>query len=140
MSGKNFMADISSLMPGALIGGHYIVGALLNSGGFGSVYRGIDTSESNRPCAIKETYDVSPAARRQALTEAAVLFTINSPHLPQVYDAFEEQGRFYLVMQLIEGQNLLELSKIRGRPCNEQEVLRWLLPVVNVLQELHSRN
>ena len=134
------MTDTLSLMPGTWIDGHYIVGALLNAGGFGSVYRGIDTSEGNRPCAIKETYDVSPSARRQALTEAAILFTINSPHLPQVYDAFEEQGRFYLVMQLIEGQNLLELSNIRGRPFSEQEVLRWLVPVMLVLQELHSRN
>src|SRR5437588_560970 len=43
-------------------------------------------------------------------------------------------------MQLIEVQNLLELSKQHGRPCSEQEVLHWLLPVIDVLQELHSRN
>ncbi len=134
------MVDKLSLMPGTLIQGHYIVGALLNEGGFGSVYRAIDTSEGNRPCAIKETYDVTPAARRQALTEVAVLSTIHSPHLPQVYEAFEHQGRFYLVMQLIEGQNLLELSRTWGRPFSEQEILRWLLPVMDVLQELHSRN
>ena len=134
------MAETLSLMPGTLIQGHYIVGALLNEGGFGSVYRAIDTSESNRPCAIKETYDVTPAARRQALTEVAVLSTIHSPHLPQVYEAFEYQGRFYLVMQLIEGQNLLELSKSWRRSFSEQEILRWLLPVMDVLQELHSRN
>ncbi len=134
------MADKLSLMPGTLIQGHYIVGALLNEGGFGSVYRAIDTSEGNRPCAIKETYDVTSAARRQALTEVAVLSTIHTPHLPQVYEAFEHLGRFYLVMQLIEGQNLLELSKMRGRPFSEQEILRWLLPVIDVLQELHSRN
>ncbi len=134
------MTNILPLAPGTLIGGHYIIGALLNTGGFGAVYRGIDTSEGHRPCAIKETYDVTPAARRQALTEAAVLFTVRSARLPQVYDAFEGQGRFYLVMQLIEGQNLLELSKRHGRPCSEQEVLHWLLPVIDVLQELHSRN
>ncbi len=120
--------------------GHYIVGTLLNEGGFGSVYRAIDSSEGNRPCAIKETYDVTSAARRQALTEVAILSTIHSPHLPQVYDTFEYQGRFYLVMQLIEGQNLLELCKMRSRPFSEQEILRWLLPVMDVLQELHSRN
>jgi serine/threonine protein kinase len=140
MSGKNFMADKLSLMPGTMIQGHYIVGALLNEGGFGSVYRAIDTNKGNRPCAIKETYDVTPAARRQALTEVAVLSTIHSPHLPQVYEAFEHQGRFYLVMQMIEGQNLLELSKTWGRPFSEREILRWLLPVMDVLQELHSRN
>src|SRR5579864_5863485 len=107
------------LEPGTLLDGRYIVGPLINHGGFGAVYRGIDTSEGDRPCAIKETYDVTPAARRQALMEAAILFTVKSQHLPQVYDAFEANGRFYLVMQLIEGENLLQLLNRRGKPCNE---------------------
>ena len=134
------MTEPQPLEPGIVIGGHYTVDILINTGGFGSVYRGIDASEGNRPCAIKETYDVTPAARRQALMEAAVLFTVESEHLPQVYDAFEANGRFYLVMQLIEGENLLQLIKRRGRPCSEQEVLAWLLPIMDVLQELHSRH
>ncbi len=144
-----------ALTPGTIVGGHYIIGNLINSGGFGAVYRGIDTSEGNRPCAIKETYDVTPAARRQALMEAGVLFTVRSPHLPEVYDALEANGRFYLVMQLIEGQNLLQLLHARepggpigeqepfqraNGPCSEQEVLAWLVPIMEVLQELHSRN
>ncbi|HET9921717.1 MAG TPA: serine/threonine-protein kinase, partial [Ktedonobacteraceae bacterium] len=132
------------LEPGTLLGGQYIVGALINSGGFGAVYRGTDTSEDDRPCAIKETYDVSPAARRRALVEASVLFTVNSKHLPRVYDAFEANGRFYLVMQLVEGQNLQQLLQKRvaatGQPFAEQQLLGWLLPVVQILQELHSRS
>ena len=134
------MTDTVSLLSGTLVGGHYIINSLINRGGFGAVYRGIDTSEGGRPCAIKETYDVTPAARRQALMEAAVLFTIKSDHLPQVYDAFEDSGRFYLVMQLIEGQNLLEIMRQRGSPCSEQETLRWMLPIIDVLNELHSRH
>src|SRR5260370_22711685 len=145
-----------ALAQGTVIGSHYIIGDLINSGGFGAVYRGVDTSEGNRPCAIKETYNVTPAARRQALMEASVLFTVRSEHLPEVYDAFEANGRFYLVMQLIEGQNLLQIlqsrvpgglvgerephQQISGPPCTESEVLAWLLPIVDSLQELHSRN
>ncbi len=53
-----------ALTQGTIIGSHYIIGGLINNGGFGAVYRGIDTSEGNRPCAIKETYDVTPSARR----------------------------------------------------------------------------
>ncbi len=143
-----------ALRPGTVVGNHYIIGSLINSGGFGAVYRGVDTSEGNRPCAIKETYDVTPASRRQALMEASVLFTVRSQHLPEVYDTFEANGRFYLIMQLIEGQNLLQLlrSRVPGGivgeqephrlaqgPCSEQEVLTWLLPIMDVLQELHSR-
>jgi serine/threonine protein kinase len=127
------------LEPGTLLDGRYIVGQLINHGGFGAVYRGIDTSEDDRPCAIKETYDVSPAARRQALMQAGILFTVKSKHLPQVYDAFEANQRFYLVMQLIEGQTLLQLLRARGHPCSEQQVTAWLLPIIHILQELHSR-
>jgi len=145
----------STLPPGTVIGSSYIIGDLINRGGFGAVYRGTDTSEGNRPVAIKETYDVTPAARRQALMEASVLFTVRSKHLPEVYDALEANGRFYLVMQLIEGQDLLQLLRKRvpgslvgeqephqlvEGPCEEQEILEWLLPVMDVLQELHSRN
>lgn len=134
------MTDSLPLDAGTSIGGHYVIDALINRGGFGAIYRGIDTSEGNRPCAIKETYDVTPTARRQALMEGAVLFTIKSIHLPQVYDAFEVNGRFYLVMQFIEGENLRQLVKKQGSPCGEQEVLTWLLPIMLVLHEMHTRN
>ncbi len=127
------------LEPETLLDGRYIVGHLINHGGFGAVYRGIDTSEDDRPCAIKETYDVSPAARRQALMQAGILFTVKSKHLPQVYDAFEANQRFYLVMQLIEGQTLLQLLRARGHPCSEPQVTAWLLPIIHILQELHGR-
>lgn len=134
------MTDKTPLDMGTIVGGHYIIDGLINRGGFGAVYRGIDTSEEDRLCAIKETYDVSPTARRRALMEAAVLFTVKSKHLPRVYDAFEADGRFYLVMQLIEGKTLQQLLKLQRKPCREQEVINWLVPIMHVLNELHSRN
>jgi serine/threonine protein kinase len=145
----------TALPTGTIIGGHYIVGNLINRGGFGAVYRATDTSEGHRLCALKEIYNVTPAARRQALLEASVLLTIRNHHLPQVYDALEANGRFYLVMELIEGHNLLDTlrSRVPGGivgeqepfrqqrgPCSEREVLDWLLPIIDVLQELHSRS
>ncbi|MBV9021847.1 MAG: protein kinase [Chloroflexi bacterium] len=148
------MSLSAALTPGTTIGGQYVVHSLINSGGFGAIYRGVDTGEGNRLCAIKELDGVTPVVRRRALMEASVLLTIRSKHLPEVYDAFEAHGRFYLVMQLIEGQNLLQLLKgrvpqgllgeqqphtMQQGPCTVQEVLGWLLPIIEVLQELHSR-
>lgn len=127
------------LQPGTQIGGQYRVDTLINRGGFGAVYRGYDTGENSRPCAIKETYDISPAARRRALREVGILLTVKNQHLPEVYDAFEDNGRFYVVMQLIEGQNLLQMLHTYGVPFSEQRVLAWLLPIMDVLHELHTR-
>ncbi len=149
------MSLSATLTPGTTIGGQYVIDSLINSGGFGAIYRGVDTGEGNRLCAIKEIDGATPAVRRQALMEASVLLTVRSKHLPEVYDAFEAHGRFYLVMQLIEGQNLLQLLRSRvpeellgeqqphtlqRGPCTVQEVLVWLLPIMEVLQELHSRH
>ena len=146
------------LASGTVIDNTYVIVSLLNSGGLGAVYRATDKSEGNRLCAIKETYDVTPTARRQALIEAAILLTVKSDHLPQVYDTFEANGRFYLVMQLIEGQDLLHLlrDRVASRhmaivgeqeprqaltgPCSESEVLAWMLPIMAIVQELHGRN
>src|SRR5436305_15162726 len=111
------MADKTPLDTGTTIGGHYIIDGLINRGGFGAVYRGIDSSEGNRLCAIIETYAVTPAARRRALMEASVLFTVKSKHLPRVYDAREANGRLYLVMLLIVGNTLLHIPRLQGRPC-----------------------
>lgn len=148
------MSVPDALAPGTVIGTSYIVETLVNRGGFGAIYRGVDTGEGNRPCAIKETYDVTPAARRQALMEASVLFTVRSQHLPRIYDVLEAYGRFYIIMQFVEGENLLELLRARvgfqrvglqephqhvPGPFPEQEVLTWLLPILDVLQEMHSR-
>ena len=148
----------AALVPGTILANNYVIESLINSGGFGAVYRAIDRSEGNRLCAIKETYDVTPAARRQALMEASVLLTVRSENLPQVYDVLEANSRFYLVMQLIEGQDLLQLLKDRVAsrhmanvgeqephqsmqgPCSEQEVLAWTFPIIDILQELHSRH
>ena len=154
----SYMSLPAALAPGTVLVNNYVIESLINSGGFGAVYRATDRSEGNRPCAIKETYDVTPAARRQALMEAGVLLTVRSENLPQVYDVVEANGRFYLVMQLIEGQDLLQLlrERVASRhmanvgeqeahqatqgPCSEQEVLAWTFPIMDILQELHSRN
>ena len=61
------MTDTTPLDAGTTIGGHYVIDVLISRGGFGAVYRGIDSSEGDGLCAIKETYDVTPTARRRAL-------------------------------------------------------------------------
>jgi hypothetical protein len=91
---------------GTLLQGRYRIEKKLGRGGLGAVYRAWDNN-LNRPCAVKESLNISPEAQRQFMREATVLANLSHPHLPRVTDYFlvPDQGH-YLVMDFVEGVDL----------------------------------
>src|SRR5690348_12166597 len=82
----------------------------IGSGGFGEVYKAVDTQFAERVVAIKamsqsglsaqEATEASEAFKH----EAFLLAKLVHPNLPAIYDYFAEQNRWYLVMSFIEGE------------------------------------
>lgn len=66
------------------------------------------------------------------------------PSIPHVYDSFSEQGRYYLVMDFIEGQTLFELleASLRqsGRALALEQVLDYACQLCDVLDYLHRQD
>lgn len=118
--------------------GRYRLITELGRGGFGAVYKAWD-SNLNKACAIKENLEASPAAYRQFVREATVLSNLSHPNLPRVTDHFfiQDKGQ-YLVMDFVEGEDLMNLLKRRGTLPIEQ-VRGWVLQVAEALVYLHSR-
>src|SRR5260370_35033532 len=83
-------------------------------GGFGAVYKATDLQFGNRLVAIKEMSQ--SGLNQQDLVEATNAFTrealmlasLSHPNLPRIYEQFTEMGRWYLVMDFIEGETLEE--------------------------------
>lgn len=126
--------------PGQVLNNRYRIAKKLGEGGFGAVYRVWDL-RMNGPCALKESFDTSPAARQQFEFEAQVLYKLNHPNLPRVYDYFLEGAVTpCLVMEFIEGENLAEKLIRAGRPLGESNVLLWTQQVCSALTYLHSQN
>ena len=75
------------LATGQILKDRYRIVRLLGQGGFGAVYRAWDTV-LERPCAVKENLDPSPAAGRQFQREAKILARLDHPNLPDVKDYF----------------------------------------------------
>jgi serine/threonine-protein kinase len=81
------------------------------------VYLARDT-ELNRPVAVKllaENLVDDPDLRRRFVREARLAARLSHPNVVGVYDAGEEDGRPYIVMECVEGESLAETLRREGR-------------------------
>jgi serine/threonine protein kinase len=153
------------LQLGDLLHGRYRIEALMGAGGMGAVYRAFDTLR-DEPCAVKEfrlghlpsreETDVQAdlyvagkgkvetlsreKAAEQFKREARILARLEHPNLPKVTDFFAVGGAYYLVMTLIEGQDLrAKLDLAQGEPFPEPQVLDWMGQVMDALAYCHAQ-
>lgn len=128
----------SSLSAEMVLEGRYRIEEELGHGGFGAVYRAWDIRLS-KDVAVKENLDISSEAQRQFAREATVLANLSHPNLPRVIDHFTipDQGQ-YLVMDYVEGEDLLTLLERMGEISTEQ-ALEWMIQVTDALEYLHSQ-
>ncbi len=72
--------------------------------------------------------------------EAHILAALKHPNLPSIYEQFSETGRWYLIMDFIEGETLEEhLMKKQEGHLSVEETLQIGLQLCTVLAYLHSR-
>ena len=108
------------LEAGTRLGAYEIVG-LLGKGGMGEVYRATDT-RLEREVALKTlpaefARDPERAARFER--EAKVLASLNHPHIAALYGLEEVEGLRFLVMEMVEGETLLERLQAGALPVSE---------------------
>jgi serine/threonine-protein kinase len=124
-----------------LSGGRYQILKKLGEGGYGSVYLASDTRLAGRKVAIKELHDPAPAAQQLFQREAALLASLNHAGLVRVSDFFNDGTSHFLVMDYIDGRDLLETAleaeKAR-RLLPADKVADWILQVCGAVAYLHQ--
>ena len=143
---------ISRSLTGLLSADHllkqrYRIIAQIGKGGFGAVYQAADSAFGDRLVAIKEMSQnrLTPQEMAEATEafkrEALLLAELRHPNLPRIYDYFSDAGRWYLVMDFIEGETLEErLYSLSGRGLAGEEVLDIGIQLCSVLDYLHTRH
>ena len=127
------------LIQGDIVDDRYRVDDLLAYGGMSAVYRAYDTNLQVE-VAIKENYFHTPQAIEQFKREARVLAKLRHVGLPRVLQHFIHEGQQYLVMEFMEGANLWEMVKQRGKPFTESQTLDRMDKVCEAAQYLHSQS
>jgi eukaryotic-like serine/threonine-protein kinase len=137
-----------TMQPGVILQSRYAIEGTLGLGGMSVVYRGRDLRFKDvvRPCAIKEMYQSAPDSSTRLLSlknferESGMLATLQHPAIPKVYDFFEENGRIYLILELVPGKDLETVLDEAGGPLPEARVARWALQICDVLSYLHNHS
>jgi serine/threonine protein kinase len=147
---------LKQLAPGAeLAHGDYQIVRSISKGGMGAVYLAQDRRAFDRPCVVKQMLDYydpgNPEDRRRAQQrfeeEGRTLATLTHPGIPRIYAFIQEFGRYYIVMEYIEGDNLASFTSREGdnglippsRRLHQEEVIRYVIQVCRILEYLHGR-
>src|SRR5712692_4023326 len=128
----------------SLLRERYRILVQVGTGGFGAVYKAVDTHSHGRIVAIKrinlhglkprEVIEATDAFNR----EVSLLSDLKHPNLPRIHDHFTDPEHWYAVLDFIEGKTLEEhLQKVGTLPLHE--VLNIASQLCTVLDYLHTR-
>ena len=133
-------------MLGNTLVGRYQITNYLGGGGFGETYVANDTQLPGDPqCVVKklkpQSTDIATLeiARRLFDTEAQVLYKLgNHDRIPQLLAYFEENAEFYLVQELIIGNDLSQELK-SGVIFTQNQVISLLQEILEILDFVHQQ-
>lgn len=124
----------------------YRIVRLLGQGGMGAVYQALD-ERIDKTVAVKEILLEleNSSNQEQALLikqafrrEASSLVKARHETVPDVTDYFSDGDREFLVMEFIEGDDLMKMLQKRKKPFAFEEVLPWIDQLLEALDYLHN--
>jgi len=139
-----FPASTGLLATHTLLNQRYRILKPLGKGGMGAVYKAQDSQLGDRAVAIKEMSQrgLDPQELQEAAdafkNDAHMLAGLFHRHLPRIYDHFSDAGRWYLVMDFIDGDTLEDYLTKAGGKLPMKEVLDIGIQLATVLSYLHQ--
>jgi serine/threonine protein kinase len=127
------------LIPGTVVGGKYELERALASGGMGSIWVARHT-ELNVKVAVKfisAAYSTSPTLRARFVREARAAAQIASSFVVHVHDYGVAEDTPYIVMELLEGEDLSVRLK-REERLSLPDVTRICMQIAKGLRAAHK--
>lgn len=124
---------------GQMINERYEIIRAIGEGGMANVYLALDTI-LNRKVAVKILRgDLAEDEKfvRRFQREAISASSLNDPNIVEVYDVGEDDGKYFIVMEYVEGKTLKQLIKKRGS-LTLPEVIDIMLQLTSAIAHAHE--
>jgi serine/threonine protein kinase len=122
-------------LQGRTLAGRYEIGELLGRGGTADTYRALD-KKLGREVAVKVLIERSSDTIERLLGEARAMARLNHPRIVAVFDASEDDGYPYIIMELMRGRNLADL---RSGELKYKQALGFVCDILEGLDYAQSQ-
>ena len=125
---------------GTILGGRYRIVELLGQGGMARIYRGHD-NQLDRDVAVKilrAEYGRDPDFSSRFRQEAQNAASLNHPNIVGVYDYGQDQAGPFIVMELVDGEDLASIVK-RSGALPPRQAARITAETARALHAAHQR-
>lgn len=129
----------SELAQGTILAGKYVVKDELGRGGMGVVYRA-EHLLMGKTMALKVIHPILSTSKKfveMFKAEARHAATFRHDNVVTVHDFGESEGRFYLVTELLEGEDLQTLLR-RSGSLTPGRALKMMLQICDAVSAAHS--
>lgn len=124
---------------GQMINDRYEIIRSIGEGGMANVYLALDTI-LNRKVAVKILRgDLAEDEKfvRRFQREAISASSLTDPNIVEVYDVGEDNGKYFIVMEYVEGKTLKQLIKKRGN-LTLPEVIDIMMQLTSAIAHAHE--
>src|SRR5689334_20023079 len=124
---------------GTILGGRYRLVELLGQGGMARIYRGHD-NQLDRDVAVKllrPEYGRDPDFSSRFRQEAQNAASLNHPNIVAVHDYGQDAIGPFIVMELVDGEDLATIVKRTG-PLPPRQAARIAAETARALQAAHA--
>ncbi len=118
---------------------HYKVLKELGGGGMGIVYEAQDLRLGRRVALkfLPEDQWKSRSRMERFMQEARAASSLNHPNICIVHDVGDFEGRYFIVMELLEGETLRHL--IKQKQLTREEIIQYGVQIADALDCAHSQ-
>ena len=130
----------SPVQPGDVVGGKYRVERVLGAGGMGVVVSAthVELGQSVALKFILQEALTGQGAVERFMREARAAVRLKSEHVARVSDVGRDhEDRPYMVLELLEGQDLARVNKTKG-PLPVADAVEYVLQACEALVEAHA--